>query len=220
MFKNVKEISPYLVSSYEDITDARLDDNHFDVQCETCNIVRGFQVVRKYYSVVEGPYDSNGDPIPLPNIIVLRCPVCFSFKIWIVYTHHVERKTKGGVARIDKYYRITSIPGAGMEDLNVLPEKPVSLREAYRQAVRSMDANAHLAAAAMFRRALQIITRELLGVKPGNLAIELKDIVGLKYNGITITNDFQKVGYVIKEAGNQGAHPDKDPDLLSGLINI
>jgi hypothetical protein len=66
----------------------------------------------------------------------------------------------------------------------------------------------------MFRRALQVITRDLLGVKPGNLAAELRQVVGRNYNGITVTNTFAQVGYIIKEAGNQGAHPDEDPDLL------
>jgi hypothetical protein len=41
-----------------------------------------------------------------------------------------------------------------------------------------MDANPNIAAAAMFRRALQIITRELLGARPGNLANELNEVVG------------------------------------------
>jgi len=77
-----------------------------------------------------------------------------------------------------------------------------------------MDANANLAAAAMFRRAVQVITRNLLGAKPGNLANELNEIVGKRYNNMTVTTNFANVGYIIKEAGNQGAHPDRDPDLL------
>jgi hypothetical protein len=77
-----------------------------------------------------------------------------------------------------------------------------------------MDANAHLAAAAMFRRALQVITRDLLRATPGNLANELNEVVGKTYNGGVVTKKFADVGYIIKEAGNQGAHPDKDPDLL------
>jgi hypothetical protein len=88
------------------------------------------------------------------------------------------------------------------------------LRVAYRQAIRAMDANAPLAAAAMFRRAVQVITRELLGVKPGNLAKELEMIAGKVYNGATVTKSFSNIAYIVKEAGNQGAHPDSDPDLL------
>ena len=39
-------------------------------------------------------------------------------------------------------------------------------------------------------------------------------MVGKTYNGIVFTKNFADVAYIIKEAGNQGAHPDKDPDLL------
>ena len=61
---------------------------------------------------------------------------------------------------------------------------------------------------------MQIITRDLLKAKPGILANELKEVVGKTYNGGVVTANFADVGYIIKEAGNQGAHPDKDPDLL------
>ena len=36
----------------------------------------------------------------------------------------------------------------------------------------------------------------------------------MKYKGAAVTSDFASVGHIVKEAGNQGAHPDKDPDLL------
>ncbi|HTF69960.1 MAG TPA: DUF4145 domain-containing protein [Edaphobacter sp.] len=78
-----------------------------------------------------------------------------------------------------------------------MPEQPTPLRAAYREAVRAMDANANMAAAAMFRRALQIITRELLGAKPGNLANELKEVVGRDFNGVKIANSFATVGYIV-----------------------
>jgi hypothetical protein len=42
----------------------------------------------------------------------------------------------------------------------------------------------------------------------------LNEVVGRTYNGAVVTKNFANVGYIIKEAGNQGAHPDKDPDLL------
>jgi hypothetical protein len=112
------------------------------------------------------------------------------------------------------YYRVASLPSEGVEDIEEIPEQPPSLRIAYKQAIRAMDGNAHIAAAAMFRRALQVITRELLGATPGNLAKELKEVIGKQYNEVTITNNFSNIGYIIKEAGNQGAHPDADPDLL------
>jgi hypothetical protein len=115
---------------------------------------------------------------------------------------------------VKHYYRVTSVPTDGLEEITELPEKPASLRVAYRQAVGAMDANAPLAAAAMFRRALQVITRDLLGAAGGTLANELNEVVGKSYNGATITANFANVGYIVKQVGNQGAHPDSDPDLL------
>jgi hypothetical protein len=38
--------------------------------------------------------------------------------------------------------------------------------------------------------------------------------MGKSHDGVTITANFATNGYIVKEAGNQGAHPDKDPDLL------
>jgi DNA invertase Pin-like site-specific DNA recombinase len=55
------------------------------------------------------------------------------------------------------YFKVTSIPNEGLEEIDELPQNPPSLRIAYRQAIRATDANAQLAAAAMFRRALQVI---------------------------------------------------------------
>ena len=63
--------------------------------------------------------------------------------------------------------------------------------------------------------ALQIITRDILGAKPDSLANEIKSLIGVKNKlGITLINDFSENSYIVKECGNQGAHPDKDPDLL------
>jgi hypothetical protein len=112
------------------------------------------------------------------------------------------------------WFKVTSVPNEGIEEIEGLPNEPKSLKVAYKQAIRSMDAGAYLAAAAMFRRALQIITRDVIGAKPGKLANELKELVGKEYNGVKIEQDFADKGYIIKEVGNQGAHPDDDPDLL------
>jgi hypothetical protein len=146
-----------------------------------------------------------------PVTYMFRCPVCKAFKQWIIY----EVLLKNANEKLEKhYFRVTSVPNEGLEEIAELPADPPSLRAAYRQAIRAMDANAQAAAAAMFRRALQVITRDLLKAKAGNLANELNDVVGKSFNGGTITKNFANIGYIIKEIGNQGAHPDADPDLL------
>lgn len=215
MFADEEQFVKYIVENYPEVTDSRKDDDHFDILCTKCNLVRGFQVVRRVNTTHKTIYQQYDDDYTAPRTIYFHCPVCGSYKLWIVFefTFPVTDE-EGKTTNIQRMFRITSIPSEGIEDIGELPEKPEALRVAYRQAIRSMDANAHIAATAMFRRALQVITRQILGIKPRALAHELSQVVGMKYNGITITSDFSKVAYVVKEAGNQGAHPDKDPDLL------
>ena len=211
------------MANYPEVTDSRIDEDHWDIPCSTCGIVRGFQVVRR----TSTEYASNsyyvGIDWNIPRMVYFRCPVCNTYKLWILFrldfekTEDVRKSVNSEVTFIDqtsRWYKITSIPNDGSEDIEELPNEPTSLRTAYREAVRAMDANAHIAAAAMFRRALQIITREILQAKPGNLASELRSVIGEKYNGVTVSEDFSTVSYIVREAGNQGAHPDRDPDLL------
>jgi hypothetical protein len=210
MFQSSGELAQYILENYPEVTDNRIDQAHWDLQCTHCKITRGFQVIRRevtgdtattyYNAAFERDYEA-------PVTYLFRCPVCKAFKQWIVY----ELVGPDGKHR---FFRVTSVPSEGLEDIDELPNDPPSLRTAYRQAIRAMDANAPLAAAAMFRRALQVITRDLLGATPGNLGVELRQVVGRKYEAAVVTNDFATVGYIIREAGNQGAHPDKDPDLL------
>jgi hypothetical protein len=218
MFKDDQDLLDYVTATYPEVTDLRIDDEHWDLLCTTpsCQAVRGFQIVRRevhgqWSEMYRGRFDE--DFFTAPKTYYFRCPVCKAFKVWIVYEFpYVDPFDKN--KRIRKYFRVTSLPAEGIEEINELPAEPAALRIAYRQAIRAIDANAHIAAAAMFRRALQIITRNLLGAKPGNLAHELNQVVGKTFNGGTITENFANVAYIVKEAGNQGAHPDRDPDLL------
>jgi len=206
----------YILESYPEVTDKRIDNDHWDIFCQKCNRTCGFQVVTLQYVTTTGQYSGYSPPnLTYPYTTCFRCPVCASFKLWILFRKNFDAKREdGSTYGKTRYFRVTSLPSEGVEDLDALPVEPAALRTAYKQAVRAMDANAHIAAAAMFRRALQVITRNILGAKPGNLANELSEVVGKTYNGVTIAKNFSDNAYVIKESGNQGAHPDKDPDLL------
>jgi hypothetical protein len=217
MFRDRNELHQYVRENYPEITDHRIDDDHWDLLCTHCQVTRGFQVIKRLHSgntvkkytglgrfvTVSNEFDIDFDA---PVTYLFHCPVCKSFKQWIVYElSDLEDDRNERVF----YFRVTSVPGEGLEDISELPENPPSLRTAYRQAIRAIDANAHLAGAAMFRRALQVITRELLGSKPGNLANELKEAVGKTYNGVVITKSFADVGYILKH-----------PLIFSDVISI
>jgi hypothetical protein len=210
MFSTVEQLRAYIIENYPEVTSHKMDDSHWDLQCTHCKITRGFQVICRYLNFDPDPVYGARQVFDAPETYLFRCPVCGAFKLWSVFTVYVRE----AVGTTKHYYRLSSLPGEGLEDIDELPEEPPALRIAYRQAIRAMDGNAHLAAAAMFRRALQVITRQVLGAKPGNLGNELREVVGKIHNGVKISNDFAEIGYIIKEAGNQGAHPDADPDLL------
>ncbi len=107
------------------------------------------------------------------------------------------------------------IPMNKLIDIPELPEDPPSLRKAYREAVTCLSNNCPMSAVAMLHRALQIVTRDILGAKPGNLADELTYLKNKPNKlGIPLSSDFHENSYIIKEVGNHGAHPDKDPDLI------
>jgi len=208
MLSNNEELIAYIKENYPEITNSRMGESNWDIFCEKCKIVRGFDVIREDYAYERKVAGRRGQiDWDAPKLIYFRCPVCDMYKIWFIFGIYDEA---GKV----HYYKLTSIPAEGLEDIEQLPEDPPSLRIAYRQAIRAMDANAHIAAAAMFRRALQVITRDILGIPAGNLGAELRATVGKEYNGVKLTKSFSDNAYIVKEAGNQGAHPDRDPDLL------
>lgn len=214
MFANKKEQDAYIKETYPEVTDSRVDSEHWDLPCSKCGTTRGFQLIHRSEGREYTNYGTYNTDASAPYALYFRCPVCKLYKQWVMYKINGWEGVEGKEKSIDRYYRVASVPSEGIEDIDELPQDPPALRTAYKQAVRAMDANAHIAAAAMFRRALQVITRNILKAKPSTLANELSEVVGNNYNGTTITTNFADIGYILKEAGNQGAHPDKDPDLL------
>lgn len=215
MFGTEEEQRQFIYEHFPEVTDSRKDDDHWDLECTKCKVVRGFKVVRYDYNSKTGMYSTDVE-FKLPMAVHFECPVCHQYKTWLVFQFVDSVKGANGhtVGKL-RLFRMMSIPDEGLEDMESLPTEPASLRKAYREGVRAMGAGANIAAATMFRRALQVITRDIIKVSPAwGLGTELKSAVGMSYNGVTIKKDFADNGYIIKEAGDQAAHPDPNPDLL------
>ena len=203
------DFDKYIEATYPDVTDSLQSDHRLFEYCPYCKARMGLDVIRREYiyylsrrsptSEVEKKPDND-----YPYILTFRCPDCRAERRWFLYKVHQQT------------YRIMSIPGDCGAEIDEIPADPPALRKAYGEAIRAIDANCPMAAAAMIRRALQVITREILGAPPGNLGVELKWLMGKPNKlGVTLSQDFHDNAYVIKEAANQAAHPDVDPDLLS-----
>jgi hypothetical protein len=202
MLFSSEEFDAYVASSFPKITDAFLSRTRVVDFCPQCNTSIALEIVKYVYAAVES---GAGFKISQarPHMFILKCPECDSERAWLVY--------KAG----EETYRLLSIPGDSDVEIPELPADPPSLRKAYSEAVRCMNANCPMAAAAMFRRALQVITRDILGAIPGTLATELRILKGKPNKlGIPLSQDFHGNSFIIKETGNQAAHPDTDPDLL------
>lgn len=221
MITSQAEFAEYIKTTYPDVTDCLRPDRRVFDTCPTCRVRMGLDVVKKQFVAVtysktilaymassagrrlpQPPNVEKQKPDPAyPSIVSFVCPECKFFRRWVLYT--VE----------SRIYRLSSIPSE--HEIDTLPETSPALRRAYSEAMRAWDANCPMAAVVMFRRALQIITRDILQAPPGNLGNELRNLRGRNNAmGITLTQDFHENAFILKETANQAAHPDQDPDLL------
>ena len=50
MFRDRNELHQYVRENYPEITDHRIDDDHWDLLCTHCQVTRGFQVIKRLHS--------------------------------------------------------------------------------------------------------------------------------------------------------------------------
>lgn len=202
VFVSQEQFEQYVATHFPEVTQELLKGRIIKF-CPGCNTKIGFEILESRFN-----YEGSSN-FSHPYSKVIECPECSRGAIWVLYNvRNADQKTS-------RTYRLVALPGESAHDIAELPSNPPALRKAYHEAIRSLEANNPMAAAAMFRRALQVITREILGVNPGKLAIELKSLMG-KTNklGITLSEDFHENSYIIKEVANQATHPDGDIDLI------
>jgi hypothetical protein len=225
MLLNSAEIDKFIASTYPNVTKTVLDREHIGAHCPICKRDVALKISHITSSNYASRYGKQFAVIAVPFTVSLQCPICNGLAIWVLYRIQTLKdidvapedllQVKSNFQQIN-IYRLAAIPPEGQYEIPDLPKEPASLGTAYSEAIRCLDNNCPIAAAAMFRRALQIITREILGAKPGKLADELASLVGIKNRlGVVLTTSFDTYGYIIREVGNQAAHPDRDPDLLS-----
>jgi hypothetical protein len=134
----------YIFENYIDVTNQFDDEEHLTGFCSKCKKTVGFQIIERHVSQKNTEYGYNSDFEP-PYSIFFRCPLCKLFKVWIVFQRRLrEERIVDGETKIygvDHIYRVTSLPNEGLQDIPELPDTPKSLRKAYKEAIRSMDAN-------------------------------------------------------------------------------
>lgn len=168
-------------------------------------------------SFTKGLYDKE---IPRFVVFFIECPKCRS-KSFIntiqLTTTRLVKDEEGDTSNENRFqfYQLYRLPTSEESFVNNdIPEEYVSLKDTVSEAVFCLLHGRNIAAAILFRRAIQILTKDVLGAKGDSL---YKQLEWLKVNtnnlGITLIDVFHDNAKIIKDIGNQGAHPDNDVTL-------
>lgn len=213
---NEKEFEEYIKINFECIYEANrsLVPSEIPGICDSC----GRDVFLKIYSKsYDKPYSD--DRIPEFINIYFECPSCRR-KSFINSVQFIEQKAvqNGNSTSYEYTYRLYKIYRLPVSDENYInediPSKYSSLRKTATEANYCLSNSKYIASAILFRRAIQILVKDVLGSKGNSL---YKQLEWLKTNenilDINLTEVFHDNMKIIKDIGNQGAHPDDDITL-------
>lgn len=212
MLFSKEEFDKYIIDNYENIENIPEDSKIYKDYCPKCKAVMGLEIEAKNAGATQRHFNRTVYVTPpnwdLPFNFVLKCPGCNSYKIMFLYRITLDKDNV-------QFYKLYTIPE--LEDYSIpeLPNEYPSLKSTYLEAIKCLQIGAYKASATMFRRALQIIVRDILGENSWKLSTSLENLQNKPNKlGINLSNDFHEYSYIIKESGNQGAHPGQDIDLL------
>ncbi|RYY49988.1 MAG: DUF4145 domain-containing protein [Chitinophagaceae bacterium] len=157
------------------------------------------------------------DTYPGFGNVVVTCPVCKK-KFFILAAIIAEALGAPGAKRYI-YYELFRMPfHEDSFEIEEIPREYTSLRGTAAEAKYCLLHSKNIAAAIMFRRGIQILAKDVLGA-PGGRTNLYKQLEWLKTNpnnlGIDLVDVFHENAQIIKDVGNQGAHPDDDESLHS-----
>jgi len=212
-----KEFRKYIENNYPlVITSSKQSFNtETSGNCDFCKRDAFLKIHTKAYTDI---YKHN----ELPRFIVtlIECPNCRnkSFVQLVQFSNQKSIKGEnGGTQHTFEYlfYRLYRIPVSDKEQINSdIPEKHTSLKKTINEANYCLSKGKYIASAIMFRRGIEILVKDILGAKGRTL---FKKLEWLKSNEnllkIDLTEVFHENSKIIKNIGNQGAHPDDDITL-------
>lgn len=164
---------------------------HCLVTCRFTRVTAAGQPIRVTVDTKKPSYREDEDD-PSRTFEFFQCPNCCEAIVWMATwrTCMADR----GLERV--------FPVRG-EHPPAPAGTPAAIAKAYEESVRVLPISAN-AAAALARRALQAILREVVGVPPGNVAAEINAARG------KLPEWLLDGLHRLREVGNFALHPDKD----------
>lgn len=214
---NEKEFEKYIKTNYECIYEA--DNSNISDQvpgkCDSCSRDVFLKIYSKTY---EQPYYSN-DNLPRFINIYIECPNCRRMA-FIHTVQFIEQKAiqNGNGTKYQYTYRLYKLERLPISNENHsisdIPSQYSSLQKTATEANYCLSNSKFIASAILYRRAIQILAKDVLGAKGKTLFNQLE---WLKTNENKLKMDLTEVFHdnikIIKDIGNQGAHPDDDITL-------
>jgi hypothetical protein len=179
--------------------------------CDFCK--RGVYLqTSKYWQTAK--MDVN-DENPLFCMMVLSCPNCQKDKYMQMIVHVIRNIDAARTIKGYSFYEIYSFPAEDNQaETKDIPDEFASLKMTISEALFCLEKSQYISAAIMFRRGLQILAKDVLGAEGRDL---FKQLEWLKKNpnklGINLTTLFHANSDIVRQIGNQGAHPDQDITL-------
>ncbi len=214
---NKTEFENYIKQNFECIWESPSDSINQEVpgKCDSCSRdvflkVNSYSFDRPYYS---------DDGLPRFVNIYIECPSCRR-KSFIQTVQFVEQKAikENSSTRFEytyRLYKLYRLPVSNEDYINEnIPKKYPSLIKTSSEADYCLSNGKYVASAILFRRAIQILAKDVLGGKGSTL---YKQLEWLKTNENLLKIDLSEVFHdnakILKDIGNQGAHPDDDISL-------
>lgn len=217
---NIEEFEGYIRKNFDILIETDTSDikTEFSSQCDSCQRDVFMKVHSRTYQ--QSYYRDNG----LPDFVTLflECPSCrrksFIKTVRLTYEKPTGKKDEDDEDEVEiviQHYRLLRIPSSEESYANKdIPETYETLKSTVSEANFCLTHSKNLSAAILFRRAIQIIAKDILGATGKTLFLQLE---WLKTNKNKLAIDLAEVFHdntkIIKDIGNQGAHPDDDIEL-------
>lgn len=192
--------------------------SEYDGVCDACG--KDVFLKTKGYYFMGGQYGRTVVTHPTFLVVLCRCPRCqrLAFEFYIeTHRNLVEPVRPGVTENVSEFeaFKVFSLPTEERSYiLQDIPGKYPQLSQTVGEAMFCMHHGQLIAATIMFRRAIQIIAKDILGAEGNSLAKQL-DWLRDHNNSLSVnlTDLFHENADLIRKVGNQGAHPDVDEDL-------
>ena len=207
---NEQEFDKYIKDNYQLIltNDSSSISENESGHCDFCQKDVFLKIGSRWN---DSPY-SRGN-LPAFTTFFIQCPNCKrqSFIMTVVLSRYVSEEGK----YLYEYYKIYNLPTKNSQfETKDIPAEFSLLKKTVTEAKYNLQNGQFMSATIMFRRALQIFTKDILGAKGGTL---FKELEWLKSNEnslkVNLTELFHDNSKLIRQVGNQGAHPDEDTEL-------